>query len=185
MTGAIFGTYITAVDGKSFYLIDQHAAHERIFYEKLVGEYLSSEKVRQPILTPIIIEVPLSVKENEYDWLDSLNEMGFTVEDFGQNSYVIREIPTFMEITEAEDFVKVYIDNVTEGTNLNNTVVINKLITKSCKSAIKAHDYISMEEMKALLDQLKRCKNPFSCPHGRPTFVKFSQYEIERMFKRA
>ena len=153
--------------------------------EKLVSEYLSSEKVRQPILTPIIIEVPLSVKENEYDWLDSLTEMGFTVEDFGQNSYVIREIPTFMEITEAEDFVKVYIDNVTEGTNLNNTVVINKLITKSCKSAIKAHDYISMEEMKALLDQLKRCKNPFSCPHGRPTFVKFSQYEIERMFKRA
>ena len=75
LTGAIFGTYITAVDGKNFYLIDQHAAHERIFYEKLVSEYLSSEKVRQPILTPIIIEVPLSVKENEYDWLDSLTEI--------------------------------------------------------------------------------------------------------------
>ena len=89
-----------------------------------------------------------------------------------------------MDISEAEDFVKAYIDNVSEGTNLNNTVVINKLITKSCKSAIKAHDYISAEERKALLDQLKRCKNPFSCPHGRPTFVKFSQYEIEKMFKR-
>lgn len=185
LTGAIFGTYITAVDEKNFYLIDQHAAHERVFYEKLVSEYLTSEKVRQPILTPIIIEVPLAVKENEYDWLDSLTEMGFTIEDFGQNSYVIREIPTFMDLSEAEDFVKIYIDNVTEGTNLNNTVVINKLITKSCKSAIKAHDYISMEEMKALLDQLKRCRNPFSCPHGRPTFIKFSQYEIERMFKRA
>lgn len=185
LTGAIFGTYITAVDEKNFYLIDQHAAHERVFYEKLVSEYLASEKVRQPILTPIIIEVPLAVKENEYDWLDSLTEMGFTIEDFGQNSYVIREIPTFMDLSEAEDFVKIYIDNVTEGTNLNNTVVINKLITKSCKSAIKAHDYISMEEMKALLDQLKRCRNPFSCPHGRPTFIKFSQYEIERMFKRA
>lgn len=185
LTGAIFGTYITAVDEKNFYLIDQHAAHERVFYEKLVSEYLASEKVRQPILTPIIIEVPLAVKENEYDWLDSLTEMGFTIEDFGQNSYVIREIPTFMDLSEAEDFVKIYVDNVTEGTNLNNTVVINKLITKSCKSAIKAHDYISMEEMKALLDQLKRCRNPFSCPHGRPTFIKFSQYEIERMFKRA
>ncbi|WP_419026171.1 DNA mismatch repair endonuclease MutL [Emergencia sp.] len=185
LTGAIFGTYITAVDEKNFYLIDQHAAHERVFYEKLVSEYLTSEKVRQPILTPIIIEAPLAVKENEYDWLDSLTEMGFTIEDFGQNSYVIREIPTFMDLSEAEDFVKIYIDNVTEGTNLNNTVVINKLITKSCKSAIKAHDYISMEEMKALLDQLKRCRNPFSCPHGRPTFIKFSQYEIERMFKRA
>ncbi len=185
LTGSIFGTYITAVDGKNFYLIDQHAAHERVFYEKLVGEYLAEEKVRQPILTPIVVEVPLAVKENEYDWLDSLTEMGFAIEEFGQNSYVIREIPTFMDLSEAEDFVKVYIDNVTEGMHLNNTVVINKLITKSCKSAIKAHDYISMEEMKALIEQLKRCKNPFSCPHGRPTFVKFSQYEIERMFKRA
>lgn len=185
LTGSFFGTYITAVDDKNFYLIDQHAAHERIFYEKLVGEYLASEKIRQPILTPIIIEVPLAVKENEYDWLDSLREMGFLIEDFGQNSYVIREIPTFMDIAEAEDFVKVYIDNVTEGTNLKNTVIINKLITKSCKSAVKAHDYLSMEEIKALIDQLKLCRNPFSCPHGRPTFVKFSQYEIERMFKRA
>lgn len=185
LTGSFFGTYITAVDDKNFYLIDQHAAHERIFYEKLVGEYLASEKIRQPILTPIIIEVPLAVKENEYDWLDSLSEMGFLIEDFGQNSYVIREIPTFMDIAEAEDFVKVYIDNVTEGTNLKNTVIINKLITKSCKSAVKAHDYLSMEEIKALIDQLKLCRNPFSCPHGRPTFVKFSQYEIERMFKRA
>lgn len=184
LTGAIFGTYITAVDEKNFYLIDQHAAHERIFYEKLVSEYLASEKLRQPILMPIIIEVSLAVKENEYDWLDSLAEMGFAIEEFGQNSYVIREIPTFMDLTEAEEFVKVYIDNITEGTNLNNTVIINKLITKSCKSAIKAHDYISMEEMKALISQLKLCRNPFSCPHGRPTFVKFSQYEIEKMFKR-
>ena len=89
-----------------------------------------------------------------------------------------------MDISEAEEFVHIYLDSISEGTDLNNTVVINKLITKSCKSAVKAHDYLSAEEMKSLIDQLKACQNPFSCPHGRPTFIKFSQYEIERMFKR-
>ena len=184
LTGAIFNTYITAVDHKSFYLIDQHAAHERIFYEKLVEEYLSEEKLCQPILVPIVIEVPLSVKENEYDWLDSLCDMGFLIEEFGQNSYVIREIPTFMTLSEAEEFAKEFTEGVTEGTKLQNTVVINKLITKSCKSAVKAHDRLSMEEMKALITQLAACRNPFSCPHGRPTFIRLSQYEIEKMFKR-
>lgn len=184
LTGSIFGTYITATDNSNFYLIDQHAAHERVFYEKLVGEYLAEEKVKQPILTPIIIEVPLAVKETEYDWLDALTEMGFSIENFGPNSYIIREIPTFMGISEAEEFAKVYVENISDGTNLNNTVVINKLITKSCKSAVKAHDYLSMEEINALIESLKQCENPFSCPHGRPTFIKLSNYEIEKMFKR-
>jgi len=184
LTGSIFGTYITAVDGQSFYLIDQHAAHERVFYEKLVGEYLAEEKIRQPILTPIMVEVPLAVKENEYDWMDSLTEMGFSIHNFGQNTYIIKEIPTFMTISEADDFVNTFIDSVSEGTKLANTIVINKLITKSCKSAVKANDHLSMEEMKALIDQLAACKNPFSCPHGRPTFIRMTKYQIEKMFKR-
>lgn len=184
LTGSVFGTYITAVDGENFYLIDQHAAHERIFYEKLVGGYLTEEKLRQPILTPLIVEVPLAVRENEYDWLDALCDMGFSVEHFGQNAYVVREIPTFMTLSEAEKFIHAYIDSAAEGDRLQNTVVLDKLIMKSCKSAVKARDYLSPEEMRALIAQLKQCRNPFSCPHGRPTFIRFSRYEIEKMFKR-
>ncbi len=184
LTGTIFGTYITAVDGDSFYLIDQHAAHERVFYEKLVTEYLTEEKLKQPILTPIMVEVPLAVKENEYDWLDTLEEMGFQIHNFGQNTYIIKEIPTFMTIREAEEFVQTFVDQVSEGTKLSNTIILNKLITKSCKSAVKANDYLSMEECKALMTQLAACKNPFSCPHGRPTFIKMTKYQIEKMFKR-
>ncbi len=145
---------------------------------------MEEEKLRQPILTPILLEVPLAVKENEYDWLDCLSDMGFAVQEFGQNSYIIKEIPTFMTISEAEDFVKHFIDSVADGTKIQNTVVINKLITKSCKAAVKAHDNLSMEEMKALIKLLSACKNPFSCPHGRPTFIRLSKYEIEKMFKR-
>ena len=184
ITGCIFDTYITCVDKGSFYLLDQHAAHERIFYEKLVGEYMAEKKMKQPILTPIIIDVPLSVIENRYTWLDALNDMGYTMEEFGPNSYIIKEIPQFMEISEAEDFVRYYLENVGDGDDLGNKVVIDKLITRSCKSAVKAHDHLSDPEIRALIDELRQCRNPFSCPHGRPTFVRFSIYDIEKMFKR-
>lgn len=184
MTGSIFGTYITATDSDAFYLIDQHAAHERIFYEKLIKEYTCSEKLRQPILTPILFEVTPSIKTEEDTWINNLERMGFTIESFGQNSYIIKEIPTFMELSEAEEFVKVFTENIEDSGNIGNTVVIDKLITKSCKSAVKAHDYLKDEEISALISQLKDCINPFSCPHGRPTFIKLELYQIERMFKR-
>ena len=122
--------------------------------------------------------------ENEGEWKESLEDMGFTIEIFGPSTYVIREIPTFMTITEAENFVNEYIDSIEEKTDFKNTVVIDKLIMKSCKSAVKAHDYLKDEEIQGLMESLKKCRNPFSCPHGRPTFIRFSQYEIEKMFKR-
>ncbi len=182
--GAIFNTYITAVDGDNFYLIDQHAAHERIFYEKLVGEYENDEKLRQPMLFPLIIDVDISTKEGDEEWLELLDKMGYTIEAFGPSSYRITEIPTFMELIEAEDFIKDFINGIGKNTDLRNSVVIDKLIMKSCKSAIKANDHLSKEEIDALIKDLKQCVNPFSCPHGRPTFIKLSKYEIERLFKR-
>lgn len=184
ITGCIFNTYITAVDDTNFYLIDQHAAHERIFYEKLVAEYGEDEKVSQPILMPILIDVSVSVGERDDLWLPPLKKMGFAIESFGQNSYRISEIPTFMELSEAEDFAKDFIDNFEKKQDMRNTVIIDKLIMKSCKSAVKAHDHLSKEERDALIKDLKQCVNPFSCPHGRPTFIKLSNYEIERLFKR-
>ena len=184
VTGTVFDTYITAVDGMNFYLIDQHAAHERIFYEKLVAEYENSDKVRQPIMVPIMINVPLATSENKFDWLDALEKMGFTIAEFGQNTYRVSEIPMFMELSEAEDFIKEFIENIQNSTNLSNSVVINKLIMMSCKAAIKANDRLSSAEITALIKDLAACINPFSCPHGRPTFIKLTRYEIEKMFKR-
>ena len=183
ITGSVFNTYITAVDGENLYLIDQHAAHERIFYEKLVNEYINEEKLKQPILFPIIIDVDFSSKENDETWLNLLGNMGFTIELFGPSSYRISEIPTFMDIKEAEDFVNDFIQGYIAN-NTNNTIIINKLIMKACKSAIKANDKISLDEIHALIKDLKNCVNPFSCPHGRPTFIKLSKHEIEKLFKR-
>jgi DNA mismatch repair protein MutL len=183
--GVIFDTYILATDADSFYMIDQHAAHERIFYEKLVSEYENGEKLRQPMFVPILINVDISTKIQDSDWLDILSKMGFAIESFGQNSYRVSEIPTFMEISEAEDFLKDFTDGINDSFSRRNTVVINKLIMKSCKSAVKANDKLAPEEIAALIKDLKNCTNPFSCPHGRPTFIKLSKYEIERLFKRA
>ena len=183
-TGVIFNTYITAVDEKNFYLLDQHAAHERIFYEKLVGEYEQSEKSKQMLMLPLLIQVSLAAREDRFDWFDALNKMGFTMEEFGDGTYRVSEIPMFMELTEAEDFIRHFIDNIKDSTDLSNRVVIDKLITMSCKAAVKAHDALKPEEITALLHNLAKCRNPFSCPHGRPTFIKLTEYEIEKMFKR-
>ncbi len=183
--GIIFDTYILAVDEDNFYLIDQHAAHERIFYEKLISEYQREEKLRQPILMPIIIDADISASQQEEEWLKLLSDMGFTIENFGMESYRISEIPTFMSLSEAEDFAGDFINGFEKNSHSVNQVVIDKLIMRSCKSAVKAGDSLSETEVKALMNDLKSCINPFSCPHGRPTFVKFSKYEIERMFKRS
>lgn len=184
ITGNIFHTYITAVSSDAFYLIDQHAAHERIFYEKLVREYEEDEKNRQPILLPIMLQVSLKADEEKVNWLTSLCKMGYMIEEFGRSTYRITEIPTFMTLEEAEQFARDFIDQISDSTNLRNSVVINKLIMKSCKSAVKGGDALSMAEMEALMTELSSCVNPFSCPHGRPTFVRLSRYEIERLFKR-
>lgn len=184
ITGSIFNTYITAVSGDTFYLIDQHAAHERIFYEKLVREYEEEEKIRQPIMIPLMLTVDLKTDEDKFSWLTALTKMGYTIYEFGQGTYRISEIPTFMTLEEAEDFANDFIEQISESTNLRNTVIIDKLIMKSCKSAVKGGDSLSVAELQALMKDLANCVNPFSCPHGRPTFVKLTKYEIERLFKR-
>lgn len=181
----IFDTYILATDEDNFYLIDQHAAHERIFYEKLVSEYKREEKLRQPILMPIIIDADIAAAQKEDEWLPLMSNMGFDIENFGMESYRISEIPTFMSLSEAEYFAVDFINSFEKAHDSSNRVVMDKLIMRSCKSAVKAGDTLSYAEASALINDLKSCVNPFSCPHGRPTFVKFSKYEIERMFKRS
>ena len=183
-TGIIFDTYITLVDENNFYLMDQHAAQERIFYERLVRMYDSMEKNRQPLLIPILINVKPSAACDSENWFNSLDLMGFTIDEFGENTFRICEIPMFMEIDEAEVFVNTFIENISDKTDYRNTVVIDKLIMMSCKAAIKANDKISVQEAETLVRDLALCVNPYNCPHGRPTIVKMSRYEIEKMFKR-
>lgn len=184
LLGIIFGTYLIATFDNTFYMIDQHAAHERIFYESLMKQHKNSDKSVQKLLIPFIINVSYTIKENSYTWLDLLIDSGFDIEEFGPKAYKISGVPTFMTIQEAQNFIGYFIENISEDIDLSNKKIIDKIISKSCKNAIKAGDIIGISEAQALISDLSTCENPYSCPHGRPTFIKLTKYEIERMFKR-
>ena len=180
--GSVFATYIIAEDDSDMYLIDQHAAHERIFYEKLIKQFETEEKLHQPVLMPVIFSLPVTVTDEQ--WLNVLSDMGYTIEHFGERIYRITEIPMFMGISEAEDFVKDFISSINEETDLKSQKTLDTIASKACKSAVKANDNLSDIEITQLIKDLAGCDNPFSCPHGRPTFIKLGKYQIERMFRR-
>ena len=179
--GSIFDTYIMACDADCFYLIDQHAAHERVFYEKLRNQYESREKISQTLMIPLQFHVAAYIAQSEEDWIDKIRAMGYAIEDFGNKTYIVREIPAFMELEEAESFLSDLFQELEEKPDQK---VLDRIIMRSCKSAVKGGDHLEAAEIDALIRDLGNCVNPFSCPHGRPTFIRMTQYEIEKMFKR-
>lgn len=179
--GYVFNAYIIMQANDDIYILDQHAAHERIYYEKLTSDYLSKTQIPQPILKSVIINVSSDIYTGERDRIDALNRMGFDISDFGPNTFIMKGIPAYMELGEAESFASDFLENSSPSENTN---VIDKLIMRSCKSAVKANEHLSEMEINDLIRQLSECINPFSCPHGRPTFIKISKYEIERSFRR-
>lgn len=183
LKGYVFNTYIIMQGGDELYIFDQHAAHERIFYEKFMRGYNNSAHSPQPVLTAFTINVSNDVYSISGEWLGDLIRMGYDIEDFGNCTFIVRGIPPYMSVDEAEGFARGYAEAAGEAGG-SNRVVIDKLITKSCKSAVKAHDVLSEHEITDLMSELAKCGNPYSCPHGRPTFIKISSYDIERSFKR-
>ena len=181
--GYLFDTFIVMQSEDTVYLFDQHAAHERIFYEKFTGNYLSGEKYTQPVLTPVTINVSADVYYMSREWLGPLTQAGFDIEDFGADTFVIRGIPSYMDLSEAESFARAYLEGLEDHSGRNDTV-IDKLIMKSCKSAVKANERLSQLEIDRLIKDLAACSNPYCCPHGRPTFIRYTRYEIERSFRR-
>ena len=182
--GYLFDTYIIMQSTDIAYLIDQHAAHERIMYERFITVYNNSEHVSQPMLMPFSIETSSDVYAAERFWMDDLARLGFDIDDFGNNTFIVRGIPTYMDRGEAELFIHTYIEDPESRSDRGNTTVIDKLIMRSCKAAVKGNNKLSTMEIEELIKQLSNCVNPFSCPHGRPTFIRFTLSEISRAFKR-
>ncbi len=182
--GSLFNTYIIAGDENNLYMFDQHAAHERIFYERLKRQYESDERSSQQLLIPLNFNVSADVSSTEDNWIEEVRTMGYDIEFFGNNTYIVREIPAFMEMSQAEAFLKDLFNEFSSRPDLTNVGEMDRIIIRSCKSAVKGGDILSMEEAEALFSRLKACDNPFSCPHGRPTFIRMARHEIERMFKR-
>ncbi|MFJ5765058.1 DNA mismatch repair endonuclease MutL [Lysinibacillus sp. NPDC093210] len=186
VVGQIHGTYIVAQMEDGFYLIDQHAAQERIKYEffrEKVGQVNPNE--RQTLLLPLTFhyaaDEALILRENR----QQLEAVGVFLEDFGQSSFVIREHPSWFPNGEEQDIIEDLIEQVLTTKKAD----VKKMreaaaIMMSCKKSIKANHYLTKEQMVALLDDLRKADNPFTCPHGRPVLIHFTTYEVEKMFKR-
>ncbi|WP_313891172.1 DNA mismatch repair endonuclease MutL [Psychrobacillus sp.] len=186
VVGQIHGTYIVAQSDDGFYLIDQHAAQERIkyeFYKEKVGEVNASE--RQALLLPLTFHYSLDESYRIKESLDALKEVGIFLEEFGGSSFVVREHPTWFPKGHEMKIIESLIEQVL----VNRKPDIKKLreeaaIMMSCKLSIKANHYLTLKDMEQLLESLKNAEHPLTCPHGRPVIVHFTTYEVEKMFKR-
>lgn len=191
VSGVVFETYIIATYKENMYLIDQHAAHERVMYEKFMKQYdlnkynSESSFESQELLIPIVKELTM----DEYNLVTSnvniFKTFGIEVEDFGFGKIVMRSVPLIFSEAQTEAFVDEIIDIIASQEELDlNDKFRDKLATMACKKAIKGNQKIEEAEIEKLFDSLNECSNKYTCPHGRPIFVKFTKYEIEKMFKR-
>ncbi|MFN7250753.1 MAG: DNA mismatch repair endonuclease MutL [Anaerobacillus sp.] len=183
--GQMHGTYILAQNDKGLYILDQHAAQERIKYEYFREKVKEDQKQLQDLLVPISFEFTGSeierIKANEA----ALEDLGVFMEPFGQHSFIVRSHPTWFPAGLEEEIIKDIVEEVLNG----KKVTLGKLreeaaILMSCKAAIKANRHLRNDEMFNLLETLRKCEDPFTCPHGRPIFIHFTTYEMEKMFKR-
>ena len=184
--GLALGTYIIAQNDEGIYLIDQHAAQERVNYERYLQALRKKEVTTTYLLIPITIELSASdfliLKEN----LSVLTDMGFIIEEFGVNTFVVKGHPTWILEDYEEESIRKIIDLVISIKDKFDPIKFNDNMAKTlaCKMSIKANMRISHEAQEELLNELVLCDNPYNCPHGRPTIIKFSIYDLERMFKR-
>lgn len=185
--GVAHGTYIIAENENGVYLIDQHAAQERVNYERNMRALKAKEVSTTNLLFPITIELNGSDFLKLKNELPVLTEMGFQIEEFGVNTFVVKAHPTWLLKGHEEESIRRIIDLIIAGLDGFDRVRFNEsiAITLSCKMSIKANMHISHEAQEELLDELCACDNPYNCPHGRPTIIKFSIYDLERMFKRS
>ena len=185
--GLVLGTYIVCENEKGIYLIDQHAAQERINYEKF--SYLLSHPNNDVIdsIVPIVIELPMQdyiIIKNNIDILDKLN---IKVEEFGQSSLRVVSHPTWFTSGREEITIRNILEMIKEEEkHFDLAKFLDHLAaTMACKASVKGNTRITIEDMESIINQLRKCKNPFNCPHGRPTIINFTIYELEKMFKRS
>lgn len=186
LVGQLHRTYIVLEGDNGFYLVDQHAANERINYEKFVKIMNSKIEVCN-LLTPILINLsPSDIKKLTDEKISLLNQIGLGIELFGINTIKVSYIPLFIKESNEEAYVEELIQQVINNDRIDLEVLRKHVIaTMACKASIKANDALNELEMKNLIDTLFKCDNPTCCPHGRPTIIHFSDYDIEKMFKRS
>jgi DNA mismatch repair protein mutL len=180
----IFKTYILSEADNKLYLIDQHAAAERYNYEKLQREFSDRKNYKKQMLIPLMFDFSVEEAAEVRNNLEKFEELGIVFEEFGDNSYVVREFPGWIEEDE-EEMIKIIVEKVLKNNNITFNELRNDAIAMaSCKMSIKANQILNEVEMNKVISDLYKCKNPFTCPHGRPIITKMEKKDLEKMFKR-
>jgi DNA mismatch repair protein MutL len=186
IVGQIFSTYWIIEMNNNMYLIDQHAAHERVLYEEFTKKIKNGAVASQQLLKPVSTKVDAVQERAIKDNMELFEKFGFEIEEFGDLTYVIRAVPYVFENPSSPDFFIEIADMLSQGKKLNGIYDTREdaIATMSCKAAVKGNNKLSYMEAKTLIEKMMQIENPFSCPHGRPTIVEISKYKIEKLFKR-
>ena len=182
--GVIFKTYIVAENEDGMYLIDQHAAAERINYEKIM-----KQMKEKPVVIDLLVPIRVELRKDEMllakERFESLKEYGFIIDEFGENTLLVRSHPAWIPEEKQEDIIRKLIDIVIDKGKLDFDQFIWRIAaTTACRMSVMAGDYISEEEEEWILENIRYCENPFTCPHGRPSIITYTRYELEKLFKR-
>lgn len=182
--GRVFDTYIMLYNDEDMYIIDQHAAHERILYERFLKEFYSNSIVQQQLLIPQNVMIPINLVDYSQSIIDVVSSFGFECDLFGDNIILVRAIPDFLDMDSSLKFLD-EVFNIYLEEKLSLELIKDKIATKACKAAIKGNDVsIKEEEIEKIVYDLEHCENKFACPHGRPVITRLSKYEMEKFFKR-
>lgn len=182
--GQVHFTYIIAEDSENMYIIDQHAAHERIYYEKYQKAYRQAGIQCQALITPIIMNLSPSEKMLVMENTSIFENLGYILEDFGGGAIALRAVPVIFGNPDPKELFQEVLSSFEGGEKELPHTIDKILYTMACKSAIKAGDKLSLKEMSELINTLRLCDSPFTCPHGRPTIIKMSETDLEKKFKR-
>ena len=185
LIGQLFDTYWLIQYGNQLYIMDQHAAHEKVNYERLMEAYRKKERITQFVSPPMVISLTRAEEAILEEFKSEFERIGFTIEPYGGREYAISEIPANLYgINEKDLFLEMLSDLEDRGSMQPSELIASKLASMSCKAAIKGGQKISFQEADALVSQLLTLENPYACPHGRPTIITMTKYELEKKFKR-
>ena len=183
--GQVFDTYWIVEYNDKMYIMDQHAAHEKVMFESLMNKLKNKEISSQMINPPIILSLSMSESQLLEKYLENFKNIGFQIEPFGGQDYAVRAVPSDLYTFDSEDVLMGIVDNLSNETGKMVPDIINeKIASMSCKAAVKGNSKLSYEEADKLIEQLLQLDNPYNCPHGRPTIISMNKYELEKKFKR-
>ncbi|MGF0017140.1 DNA mismatch repair endonuclease MutL [Sporofaciens sp. SGI.106] len=186
LIGQVFDTYWLVEFGDNLYIIDQHAAHERVLYEKTLKGMKTRDFTSQNISPPIILNLTMKESELLNTYMDQFTRIGFEIEEFGQESYAVRAVPDNLFSIAKKDLLMEMIDSLSDEiyTGLAPDIIDEKVASMSCKAAVKGNMRLSTAEVETLIGELLKLDNPYHCPHGRPTIIAMTKRELEKKFKR-